>query len=904
MSEKYFENLLQTKIYTPTLREDYVTRTRLLDRLDNVEAGQAILVKAPAGYGKTTLIVDWLERINVDHAWYAVDRRDNDLAQFLTYIIFSLHQLASGVCTRTLERIHSPDPPPTQRLLDYLINDLTCLREQTYLVIDDYHLIANPDIHDAVSYLLHNCPPQLQLVLLSREDLPFPITTLRARNRLLELDFFDLRFTIKEADSFLKKAFNIELPFDKVVEIDNQVEGWVTGLQLAGLSLRHREDKEDFLSYVSGEDQLIQRFLFEEVLLTQSEDVQDFLVKTSILDRLSAPLCNHLLQIEHSQRILERLEEANLFIIPLDNRQEIYRYHHVFAEALQKRLRRTQPGVIPALYQRAAEWHEEQGNIEEAIEYALQGEDYPKAAVYIQGIVNQVIREGGRRRILRWLSSIPETMLREHFMLWAHLITAHLGLGEFTRARDSLHSLWGKEEHFAGLDDRERRQVQGLKAGFLASIEIHTTLNIDEVYHLSQTAMDLYPRDVDFGRSIGPGYHAVANYHMGNIPRAKGLLDQALKLSKRHAYSRLEFLWICYRAQIELDAGDLQQAEAYLNQALNIARQMGVQESNVVSNVIIGLGRLHYERDRLDEAGTFLRDGIQIARSAFFMDHVIWGYQIYLRYLMASGAFEEAWHELKAAREIAAALNHPPFVLEQLSALKACVDIQSGQIDAVAAWAGEQEDWREADALGKREYKWLTLGRAWLAVDKPQKSRPLFRALVEEADENQRGRGLVEASIHLARACIQLGDLSPAREHLLRALDFAEPYGYVRSFLDSGREIWSLLQKMYVEEGGKVQQRTGLKSYLRRLLAAFESEGKRLEELGIDFGCAPRDELLTDREGDIVSLLAQGMSYAEIATTLSISENTVKTHIKNLYRKLQVNNRTEAVNRARSLQIL
>ncbi len=905
MTHEHFDNLLQTKIFTPPLREDYVPRTRLIDRLNNAEPTQSIFVKSPAGYGKTTLIVEWLAQLEIPHAWYAVDRRDNDLSQFLTYIVYALNQVKPGICEKVLPVIHSPDPPPVKRLMDYLINCLTHFQERVVLVIDDLHLIASKEIHDGLNYLLQHHPPQVQLVLVSREDLPFPTSTLRARNQLLEFDLFDLRFTVKEADEFLKKAFDIQLPFDKVVKLDNHVEGWVTGLQLAALSLRKRQDKETYLAQITGEDQLIQSFLFEEVIANQPHEIQQFLHRTSILDRLSAPLCNYVLEIDNSQDILERLDRLNLFIIPLDNRQERYRYHHLFAEALQNRLEQADPELASDLYQRAFRWHRQRGELEEAIEYAIQAEDYESAGDLIESIVNRVILDGGRRRILRWLSAFTPETLRKKVPLWSHLITAHLGLGEFEKARQSLEELWGNPEHFAGFSDREQRMIRSLNAGFLSSIEIHTTLNARKVRGLAEQAMALFPEDIKFGRSIGPGYFAVACYHLGRLQEGKTYIDQAIQLSKRHEYSRLELLWRCYRAQMVLDSGALNAANEVLQEVDSMARNMGVHESNVVSNVIIAHGHLQFEWNNLEKAEKFFVDGLEIAKSANFLDHVIWGLEYYLRYLTAVGEFDQAREELHLAMEIASRMGPPPVIVDHLQALNACVDIKEGRLEEAQEWAAEVGDWQEEEFLGRMAFKWLTLARTWLFAGEVKKGLPLLQALVDDSHDHQRGRDYVESSVVLAQAYVLIDETPTAKEVLLKALEFAQPQRYVRSFLEGGQVIWELLQTLYIEEDQAYRDAFSVeKKYVRQLLSAFEVEQKRMEGLGLDIGCSPGEELLTRREGEILTLLAQGLSYAEIGSTLSITENTVKTHIKNLYRKLQANNRTEAVNRARSLNIL
>lgn len=905
MSPNYFENLLQTKIYSPPLRDDYVSRLRIINQLNSVESSQDILITAPAGYGKTMLAAEWLNQREVDHGWFAIDRQDNDLGQFLTYIIFSLQQLKSGVCSQVLELIHSPDPPAASRLINYLINDLACLQEQVILVLDDYHLVENWEVHDAVSHLLHHRPAQLQLLLLSREEVPFAISSLRASNKIFQLGLFDLRFTVKEADAFLKQTFDIDLPFEKVVRLDNRVEGWVTGLQLAALSMRNSEDEEEFFQQFSGKDRLIRDYLFEQVISAQPQFIQRFLHRTSILDWISAPFCDQILGIENSEEIIRQLDEKKLFLIPLDSYGERFRYHHLFAEVLESRLKEQDLELVSELYLRASAWHQQQGNINDAIEYAIRADAFNQAAELILNIVNQVIREGGRRRILRWLTSFPDQILRDHLMLWVHLITASLGLGKFEQARRSIDRLWGDNQYFAGLSPRETAAVRGFRAGFLASIEIHTTLDARKTQNLALQAREIFPEDMDFGRSIGPGYYAVGCFYAGDMKAARKSIRVALELSQRHKYSRLNLLWSCYQALIEIETGQLLLAEDYLQNAFSLAEQIGVLESNVVSSVFIGQGVIFLERGQWELAGEYFERGIGTAEAAKFIDYLFWGYKYFFRYLTSSGQVEKAKARLAVGRAIGEGFHLPPMVRDHLETMTAFLDLQAGDLDKSRAWAAKNADWKALGNTGLEIFKRLTLARVWLADERVSRSIPLLEVLVEGAAEYQLGKDYLEGSMLLAKAYVR--DQSPQEglEVLTEALKVAQPQDFQRSILEGGKEVKDLIQELILSRKQMDPGESDLEVvYLQQLLDIFEQEKIRIKDLGLDQRDYLQADLLTSREREILALLAEGLSYAELADSLTITQNTVKTHIKNIYRKLEANNKTEAINQARSLHIV
>lgn len=896
-------DLLITKLYIPRLRDELVSRPRLVDQLVASEGKKLVLITAPAGYGKTTLLTEWFSKNVKAVAWYSLDETDNDIGRFLSYCILALQSINAGICNSVLNIIRSPDPPPIDTLLTFVINDLACLKVHCRLVLDDFHLITNTQVHYALSFLLQNLPPNLQIVITSRAELLFSISNLRAKNQVFVLDAFDLRFSHQETTEFIQKFFGVQLTPDHVAVLDKRTEGWVTGLQLAAMGIKGHPDISDFIEHLSGDDRLISDYLFDEVFSTQPEHVQIFLTVTSVFTRFSSSLCDAVRQTENSQEIIDYLEQANLFIIPLDNKRTWFRYHHLFSELLQSRPRRRDLSAIASYYSRAAHWFEGNNYVAEAIDYALTAKDFRYAAQLLEPNISKMLSEGARDQAIRWMQAIPLETLRQTGYLWQYLILAMLEKGNFQETEQALFRIWGDLDELKNLTMQEKDTIRGYQQAFLAAITIHATVDAHQTRQLSRSAGELLSESELLGRSVTCGHYGSACLHLGNTENAIDMLKQAMRLSKSVDYELLYLLWFCYHAQAVAAQGELARAKHLYQVANELAQNMGVQKSNVFSNAVIGLGSLYYEWNDLKQAEEYLEEGISVAEIGGFLDRLMIGYLSFSQTKIALGEYETVEEKAAYGKTIARKHDHPTNVIQGLEAMRARISLARGNLQSVSKWAKNVIVPAEFEDLNSlKEYQLRTLANVWLAEGNSKQAVSLAEDLYALAQHQKRQRDAIQIGNTLVLSYEKQGEHQKALALLLELLRVAVKEGYVRSFLDKGLIIKSLLFKLSQSSPGDMSPQ--LHAYVAKLLQAFEMETQRLSGMGIKLDEPEHPQILTPREQEVAQLLAAGLSYADISRQLVITENTLKSHIKNIYSKLKVNNRTQAINRAVELGIL
>lgn len=892
--------LLTTKLFIPSVKTQLVARPKLIQKLNDAAEHRLILVTAPAGYGKTTLLAAWVAQQDHPVAWVSLDQSENDPLSFIAYVVGALQNVDAGMCQTANGLIQSSEPPAIEIILTYLLNDLACLETRSLLVLDDYHVIQTPEIHTAMAFLIENAPDNLQIMIASRHLPDLPLSKLRARGQLTDLSVFDLRFNYAESVSFVNDVMGLDLQQDFIQVLENRTEGWVTGLQLAALILRGQSDVANFVNELAGDNRLIASFLIDEVLNQQSESVQRFLVQTSILKRFNASLCNALLEINDAQDLLHQLEKANLFLIPLDNRGEWYRYHHLFSEMLQRHLEQQNSDLIPTLLYRAMKWHIEQDLVEEAIDYAIEGQHFEDAANLISSNALQFQGSSKRSRLINWIERLPSSLVNAQ-RLWVHHAIAQFYYSRFNQARDFIETTVSDAAISLIKDEPERVLARNYRVILLATIELHTTMNAPKVRQSLQNLVKSLPEQELLSYGIGWGHLGSASLMMGYVADAQEALDKAVSTIQKKAHS-IRQVFAAYQAESIACTGALHEAARAYQREYQAAYSNNTQEGDTFSNILFGLGNLYYEWNDLRRADKLISHSANIVSKGKSIDRMQYCYRSLLQLRTAQGNFTDIRQHLDYAEQVAAEYQNPPFVVDRINALKARLALINDDKMAVSRWRHTFERGKQTtDITPLQDFEWLTVAQSYLAERRYDEALTVIRVLHDYAMRQGRVRHVVELDAFMARVYAEAGEQERALEIVHRTLKLAVLEGYVRTFVDQGPMMKNCLEKLTRNEA---QLQPDIAEYIRVLLLEFAAETSHPTVDAISAAASPSDLALTPRELDALNLLAEGLTYTEIAEQLVISENTLKFHLKNVYSKLDVRNRTEAVLKAQQMNIV
>jgi len=900
------EPLLATKLYVPRVRGDMVSRARLIQRLDDGTKRKLTLISAPAGYGKTTLLSEWAARAGQPVAWLSLDGEDNDPARFWAYLVVALQRVEADLGQDIPEVLRSLQGPPTPALLAHLINQIHAATADTgsdgdlLLVLDDYHVIVNRSIHQSLSYLLDHMPSRLHLILASRTDPPLPLHLLRARRQLAELRAADLRFTTREAAAFLNDVMDLRLSADHVAALERRTEGWITGLQLAALSMEGRDDVSGFVHALTGSHRYVLDYLAEEVLRRQPEPVQTFLLRTSILDRLTGSLCSAVSGQKDGFETLESLEQANLFVIPLDDERRWYRYHHLFAEVLRALLQRVEgkKGILP-LHTRAAEWYEEQDDINAALNHAVAAGDVERAACLIEENWLRVGHAGQMNTILRWLESIPQDAVQARPMLslayaWALWLTGHMNAVE--PHLDAADAIWERRAAAGTLDPENARWRGGIPA-----LRIQLAANrghLDKAIHFSRRTLELAPPDNPLLRGYGHLGLAHAYREFGDYDTLVKALIEGVSLMRTAGNFSSANLNAFYLSRVLQIQGQLQRAEEVVEEAFEFAYDRSIEQSPASAILHVARASLACERHQLAAAERHLRGGLEMSRLGGHYDYLRNASFVLARLRLAQGDPAAALEAIKEAKSVT-----PPTELvlpaAELAARSARVSLARGNVSAAAAWAEEAAHRPGQDDGYTRQVEALIIARVLVARGKLDEALAQLAACQQKAAGTGARRWAIEVDILRALVQQARGSNADALAALNRALTAAEPEGYVQIFLDEGLPLAPLLSEILRTR--RREAPAGLPAasnpFVRRLLDALDPH----DETAVPCSLI---EPLTSREKEVLELMAAGLSNRQIADELIVALGTVKSHLHHIYGKLGVNNRTEAAARARDLDLL
>ncbi len=971
-SEMQQDPFLTTKLYIPrTRRRNLVPRPRLTVQLNRSLECTLTLISAPAGFGKTTLLSEWIDQIKDEGrgmkdeshrfsfhpsspapvgfilhpsrvAWLSLDEGDNDPARFLSYIIAALQTIQAGVGETTLSTLQSerPQPASLESLLTTLINEITTIPDDFVLVLDDYHLINNQRTHDSLIFLLNHLPPPMHLIIASRSNPPLPLARLRACGQLVELRTADLRFTPDEAATFLNQVMGLNLSAADLATLEARTEGWIVGLQLAALSMQDRQDISSFIATFSGSHRYILDYLAEEVLQRQPKRIQTFLLQTSILNRLTGPLCNAVTGQGDAQTTLASLERANLFIIPLDDERRWYRYHHLLADYLRDQLQRQidTPGIVD-LHRRAAAWYEQNGLAAEAVGHALAIADVERAARLVEQSGRTMLKRSEMATLLNWLEALPEELVRTRprlslFHAWALALTGQLEAVE-ARLSDFSHAPDGFSVSDLGLAIVDQAENQNSTSEILGEmIAIRGTVayyrrDMPRAAKLFRQAFERLPEENLFLRGAVALSLATACNLMGDGAGARWAFAQASTISEANGNIHMTLIATWNLARLHVEQGQLQRAAELYRQAMQLAVRQTEEEAQplIAGRTYVGLGEVLYQWNYLDEASRHLLAGIKLGQQSGDAPTLMNGYVALARVKQAQGDLAGAFKMIDQAETLRQKNDWSSWDV-RLAACQARLWLRQGNLAAAARWAQKSSlslnPHSADDSAGQvdtlRQVAGITEARLLIAHSRNGPGQPLLQeavtllaSLLQAAEEAEQMERVIEILALQALAYQAQADPASAITTLERALRLAEPAGYIRLFVDEGPPMAELLHQAAVHGM--------LPNYAGKLLAAFGSErtgdeGGRMKEAlaaspfhpssPVPTGLSPQPlvESLSERELEVLDLIATGMSNQQIADELCLTVGTVKWHVNNIYGKLGVRRRTQAVARARELKLL
>jgi ATP/maltotriose-dependent transcriptional regulator MalT len=912
------ENLLRTKLFIPPRRQNLVERARLLHKLDEGLAltSQLIMVTAPAGFGKTTLLSEWARGTGMPLGWLSLDEGDNDPNRFLRYLVAAMQSIDVRIGKSIQAALYSFQPPTTLVVLTEIINDLLLLEGPSLIVLDDYHQISVAQVHEVVNFLVDHLPPAAHLVIATRSDPPLQLARRRGRGSLCEVRAADLRFTGEEVAIFVNQVMGLSLTGEDIAALESRTEGWAASLQMAALSLQDASDRHAFVAAFSGDNRYIADYLLEEVLQRQPVEFQQFLLHTSILERLCASLCDAVTGRQDSQSILNLLERNNLFIVPLDNQRAWFRYHNLFAGLLRKRLAQIEGDeVICELQERAIEWYAGQKDWLDAINYAFACSDYEIAVKLIERGNQDLYANSELSALVKWAELLPPAYLQKNNRLvlsfgWAAHATGHPDLCR--RMVQVVEQNCGlRVDKYVTLEDGKSELDNMTRSALVeatvmsARLEIDS-LNIDRARRLAEMVLP----DLDDSREKLPFIHnppsslrspvfyilGLVHKLRGDMPEAENALQSALEEARLQNNIFIISLALGQLGEIQVLQGRLSQARKTYEQALQIAAQQTTPPAAFFGISRVGLGEIAFEQNRMDEAEVDYATGVAQGLLWNSWECLLPGYTGLARLYQARGQISAAHHSLDLLLE--QAQDNLAIVKAPAETWRAWLWLLSGALVQVDAWAENLDLLEPGENYLHWEQQALMVARLRLAQDRPDEAITILKQLQPKTKAGGRWLRMVEIYLLACQAYARLDQMDDSLVALQQALALAEKEQLVRPFLNEGKRFYELLAHLYP----KIQDFGG-KRFAERILQEIPGI-TRTDSMSEGAASLQLIEALSERELEVLQLMARGLSNAEIAQRLFLSPNTLKAHAQNIYQKLDVHSRVQAVARGRELGLL
>ena len=905
---------LTTKLYAPPPRPNQVQRPRLIEQLNRSLYGNLTLVSAPAGFGKSTLVSEWLHQSNRKATWLSLGPEDADISRFLGYLTTALRTLYPSMGEGVLQALKTPQLPQVELILTALLNEISQHPEPFTLVLDDYHLIDSQQIDQALGFLLEQKPPQMHWVIITREDPHLPLARMRAKGQLTELRAAHLRFSPAEASSFLNQTMGLKLSEEDVSALESRTEGWIAGLQMAALSMQGRQDLSGFIKAFEGSHHFIMDYLVEEVLQLQPEAVRNFLLQTSILDRLTSPLCDEICGQPGSKELLESLERENLFVIPLDDHRTWYRFHHLFADVLKTQLQAEMPNRVKDLHLKASQWFENHQYEMEAIHHALEAEDAERIAYLVEMHWPALRRRYREFTLMGWLKQLPEELIRSRPVLCFYkgftLLSGDLEQSQiYLKHTEKLLNLLS-----ASLDHEEEA---GVKVVYVNESEFQALpgmLSIARAYHGSalgdlagsvahtQKALELFPKENHLWRGAAAALLGIIRWAEGNLSEAEEWLMEGMVEQEKGDDISSVISCAFVMANIHIAQGRLQKAALVCEQAMQLREKHGGFPFQGTESLYVTLAEIHFEQGNTQTALQLLQTSRELGEYAVLLETQHLYHVLLSRIEEARGKLEKSLNHLNDAEKVY--VESPSPNTHPIHAFKVRVWLKQGRLKKALRWIQDHPLTPNAPLSYVKEFEHITLARVMCAQAQHQQDENLAQQAIDllnrlliEADQGERQGSKLEIWLLLGRLYQELGKEQLALDYLQQALDLGEEENFVQVFLYEGDSLTRLFTLL--------EEKEELSGYGQALL-------ERLRE--VNAPTSPDEqpkpsikslvEPLSKRELEILQLIAQGLSNQQISEKLFVALSTVKGHNRNIFDKLQVKRRTEAVAKARELDLI
>lgn len=884
--------LVQTKLYIPPLRPNLVPRPHLFDKLNAGLSGKLTLVSAPAGFGKSTLLSHWISQSEINFCWVTLEENDNDIIRFLAYFIAALQTIDVAVGDQLLSLFHSSQQEQVEAVLVPLINQVAQTKNRFALVLDDYHLIESQDIHQGLSFWLEHQPPTMHLVIAGRSDPPLPLAKMRARREMTEIRESDLRFSIDESDNLLNQFLGLNLSREDIKAMVNRTEGWIAGLQLASIALQGKKDMSGYIQGFTGSQEYIADYLSDEVMNHQSKQVQEFLLKTSILEHLSSQLCDAVTEQKDSQQILQQLRSSNLFLTPLDDQGQWFRYHQLFADLLHQRLLESHADEVPHLYLKASRWFEEKDLLAEAIEYALRGSYFDRAIALLESAAEETIKSSEIATFMRWIEKIPEDLVRSSVTLsiyyaWALLIRN----GRPQVAESYLESIVLQ-------DSQVISRLMAVKSMLSMYQRQYPT-----AVSLASQALEELPEDDILFRELAAWNLSAALFMSGDKEGGEAILEEVAEVSRLSGNLLVAVIALCRLALARMQQGELHKPKELFQQALEIATDDQCNMLPVACEALIGLGTIHWELNELDLAHEYLLEGIELSKK-WRQQSAIIGYVTLAHLNQSQGDVTLAGQMMEKAKSLASGTIATEADDRYVALQQAHLWLRQEDLPAARRWAHEcgfdddtyRRELQTSDNIGAhliRHYELIVLARILIAGKRLAEALELVDRIFPFMEK----MGILEkmVEIHILKAIIYRGLVKSNRANssLATAVSLAKPEGHIRPFLEEGSVLVQIL-KSVAAQGVETEFIHDILSASIESPSASFNQKKRLELV----------ESLSDRELEVLQLLATDLTVPEIANKMYLAVSTVRSHVKNIYGKLNVHSRFEAVIKGQELGLL